>query len=121
MIAGRGGRSQAASPPAPPATIPGYLANHPLQSSAPSMASAAPVVTRNAAAAALTSGNGSTSSLGSTSSSAGLTTGPGAVTVVENPSSAPSSSVGNGRRRCSVDVPLLPSLRTRLKPRHRAV
>ncbi|HZW33510.1 MAG TPA: hypothetical protein VFF52_22515, partial [Isosphaeraceae bacterium] len=81
--------------PAAPAAIPGVLSGPGAQSSsAPSFPP--PTITRNAAAQQLA---GSTGAAGSVSSPAGTTTtaaGTGANRIAENPSSLPSSSVGNG-------------------------
>jgi hypothetical protein len=95
LVAGRGGHATVQAPPSAPASIPGYLAPQ-LPKAAPASRAPAPVVTRNAAAAALTTGGGSASSPLAVNAAAAITpTSPTRVTIAENASSLPSSSIGN--------------------------
>ena len=103
MLAGRGGRAQASSAPALPATIPGYLASRPLQG-APALGAQAPIITRGTAARHLAgAGPGSPGS-----ASASASPGSGPTIVAENPSSLPSSSVGNGSGSALLSFPYFP-------------
>jgi hypothetical protein len=92
LVSGRGGHTQAQPQSAAPATIPGFLASNPPQTAHAIGNNPAPIITRNSAASRIAPG-GAGSSDGLNAAPMGTSSPP--VTVAENPSSLPSSSVGN--------------------------
>ena len=96
LVAGRGGHAQTQPSASLPATIPGYMASNPPQTAPAAGGAPAPVVTRNAAAAALAQGSATVSSPVTASPAAAVAaTSPTVTTIDENASSLPSSTSGN--------------------------